>query len=267
VIEVQHTFEGNDLLETEYASSDTSLPEADSSTIKMSGVKAGGTGRNTHVIEENCALSEMSAIEAHRSPAEPTALERYLLLKCGIIKKNFATGEIRSGEIAAIEDHTCEVKVISFPSDGRIIAKMRGNDAYHSMPNLLIVPPRNAFPALLFRGSNGIRHAKIAAQHVDARLPMRSPIVSESSHGIYPGRSDSSVKIAKLACNCREALCKQSSFLASFSTLVKFMSTFNDTLTPVRNNQGYNPPAACNDGKNEFNKVEPIVWCQRPGWR
>ena len=99
--------------------------------------------------------------------------------------------ENRRGEVTAVKDNAREVEVQALPGHRRAIFEVRGDDPDDGVADFAAGPEGKPLRlgSLLAR-IRLVRHAQIAAQHVDAGLPVLGPVISQARHGIHPGQPD-----------------------------------------------------------------------------
>ena len=142
-----------------------------------------------------------------------------------------AAREHGAGESAAVEDDAGEVKVAALPGHGRVGLEVGGDDPDDGVAHLAAgaegQPLRRRCP-LARVGLVG--HAQVGAQHVDAGLPVRPPVIGQARHGMHPGQPHGGLGVAELRGDRGEPLVEH-------PRAVMHGVGFGDLLPPVGHDQ------------------------------
>jgi len=131
-------------------------------------------------VEVTRAAGELGADEVDRAGG-----------KLGVSEVDLAAGEPGAGEVAAVEDHTGEVEVEAAPGLRGGSVQVGGDDPDDGVAD--VAAGLEGQPLLqrgILAGVWFVGHAQIAAEHIDAGLPILLPIISQARHRIDPGELD-----------------------------------------------------------------------------
>ena len=107
-------------------------------------------------------------------------------------KLDHAAGESGASEVTAVKDDAREVEVQALPGHRRVIFEVRGDDPDDGVADFAAGPEGKPLRLGSILARIGlVWHAQIGAQHIDARLPVLGPVISQARHGIHPGQPDS----------------------------------------------------------------------------
>jgi hypothetical protein len=135
--------------------------------------------------EDDQAAGEPGAAEADPAAGEPGAAE-----------DDRAAGELGAAEVTAVKDDAREVEVQALPRlpglRRRASLEVRGDDPNDGVTHL----PVRQISGPLSRISIVARvrvvgQAQVAAENIDAGLPVLFPVFSQARHGIHPRQPDS----------------------------------------------------------------------------
>jgi hypothetical protein len=113
-----------------------------------------------------------------------------------------------------------------------------------------------------------VRHAEISTQNIDARLS-KNPgrrVVREARHGVDACQPHSRALMAELAGGGGESISEQLGALSLGSVMSSLIFLLDDTLTPIRHNQGDHAARTGNYGQRQLDKVKLIVSRQLVAW-
>jgi hypothetical protein len=109
----------------------------------------------------------------------------------GGVEADRAAGEHGAVEVAAVEDDACEVEVQALPGHCRVTLEVRGDDPDHGVADFPAGPEGKPLRRASILPRIGlVRHAQVAAENIDAGLPVLRPVFSQARHGIHPGQPD-----------------------------------------------------------------------------
>ena len=109
----------------------------------------------------------------------------------GAAEADRAAGELGAAEVTAVKDDAREVEVQALPGHRRAIFEVRGDDPDDGVADFAAGPEGKPLrPGSLVARIGLVGHAQIAAQHIDAGLPVLRPVIRQARHGIHPGQPD-----------------------------------------------------------------------------
>ena len=157
------------------------------------------------MLEADPAAGELGAEKADLAAGEFGLEEADLAAReLGAVEPYNPAGEIGAVEVTAVEDHAGEVEVKAFPGPRRPPAQMVADQTDDGVPHLPVSPvgsPLGRFG--IVARVRIVGQAQVAAQHIDAGLPVFAPVISQARHGIHPGQPDSCWLVTAQLPGCR----------------------------------------------------------------
>jgi len=166
------------------------MAEADLAAGEHAAAEVGRATGELSVVKVDLAAGELGVVEADHTAGEHSAAESDVpAAELGAAEADLATGGHGAGEVATVEDHAREVEVQALPGLrlGHIGLEVRGDDPDDDVADLSAGPVRGPFS----RGSLVARvrivgQAQVGTEHVNARLPVLGPVISQTRHGVHP---------------------------------------------------------------------------------